>query len=324
VGESSHKMTVSDKVVTVGSCFADVIGQKLQESKVETTANPFGNVYNPLSIHKLLHYANANQLPPRDTFLRHEGIFLNFDFHSEIFGTSEEELAKRMAAIIANTGNALKHARWLVITYGTAWVYTRNENGMVVANCHRMPGTNFSKSILTSTEIESSFAGFYHELKELNPLVRVILTVSPVRHVKDTLALNSVSKATLITACFNIARKFSDVQYFPAYEIMMDDLRDYRFYQPDMLHPSAVAEDYIWKKFITSYFTKGLQDLLKQYDDIRLALNHKPFHPDTAAHRNFLRQTLNKLNELADTINVEPEINRIKQQLDQMNQKMPS
>jgi len=324
VAQSGHKVTISDKIVTTGSCFADVIGKKLAESKVETIDNPFGNIYNPLSIHKALQYSTLNQPPPEDTFLQREGLCLNFDFHSEISDTSEVNLTQRISGIIATTHDFLKDAQWLVITYGTAWVYTRNDNGMVVGNCHRVPAKSFSKSILTNAQIEDSFGQLYSQLKELNPLLRVILTVSPVRHIKDTLELNSVSKATLLTSCYNIVRNFPDVQYFPAYEIMIDDLRDYRFYQSDMLHPTPVAEDYIWKKFTTSYFTQSLLDFVEQFHEIRLALNHRPFHPNTTGHYNFLTETLRKLKILSGIVDVEIEIGQINQQLDQIKQKMPS
>ena len=323
VGESGHKMTISDKIVTIGSCFADVIGQKLTENKVEAVANPFGNIYNPLSIHKVLEYATLNQLPEENTFLQRDGTFLNFNFHSELSAGSQESLTQRISGIIADTHNFLKEAQWLIITYGTAWIYSRNDNGIVVGNCHKVPGTSFSKSLLTNTQIEKSFGTLYTQLKHLNPSLRIILTVSPVRHVKDTLELNSVSKATLLTACFNIVKAFPDIQYFPAYEIMIDDLRDYRFYQADMLHPTPVAEEYIWKKFTASYFNQAMLDFVKQYHEIRLALNHKPFHPGTTAHCNFLRETLRKLTAVSTIVNVEREIGLINQQLDQGQPKMP-
>lgn len=287
VAESGYKMTISDKIVTVGSCFADVIGKKLLENKVETIANPYGNLYNPLSIHQAVGYSTLNQQPADITFTQQNGLFLNFDFHSEIAAFSKSELTQGISEIINRTHTFIKKAKWLIITYGTAWVYKRNDNGMVVGNCHKLAGSLFSKSILTNLEIENSFVALYSHLKELNPALRVVLTVSPVRHLKDTLELNGISKAILRVACFNITKALPDVHYFPAYEIMMDDLRDYRFYQPDMIHPSSVAEDYIWKKFTEAYFTVALLDFLKQYREIRLALNHTPFHPDTNAHYSF-------------------------------------
>jgi hypothetical protein len=210
----------------------------------------------------------------------------------------------------------LAGAEWLMITYGTAWVYERKETGEVVANCHKMPNTLFTKSLLSQQAIADSFDAVYKELKKFNPAIKIILTLSPVRHVKDTLELNSVSKSVVRAACHVISGSFADVSYFPAYEIMMDDLRDYRFYKADMIHPTDVAEEYIWEKFSEKYFSVELKLFLSQWKEIQQAINHRPFHPTSVAHQSFLKETLKRLESLKEMVDVEDELTLIKSRLE--------
>ncbi len=174
----------------------------------------------------------------------------------------------------------LQESDWLIITYGTSWVYRHKDNGSIVANCHKQPASWFMKELLNVDEIVSSFEQLMAALKVFNPDLKVILTISPVRYTKDTLEGNSVSKSVLRVACENILRAQPDVYYFPAFEIMMDDLRDYRFYKADMIHPSEVAEDYIWEKFAASWFDDQLLAFVSSWKQILQALQHRAFHPD--------------------------------------------
>jgi hypothetical protein len=307
----SHKT----RVLTTGSCFADAIGSRLAHHKFQVSVNPFGVLYNPVSIHKALHYALENRLPHENTFTRSGELHANYDFHSELSSPDAGLLQQKITGTITRTNHYLRSTEWLFITYGTAWVYRRKDTGDIVANCHKMPASFFEKQLLSEDEIVGSFEALYQSLKQINPGTKIILTVSPVRHIKDTLELNSVSKAVLRLACYAIGQQFSDVMYFPAFEIMMDDLRDYRFYQADMLHPSEQAEDYIWEKFGERYFSTETRSFLQRWDSLRAALNHKPFHPGTTAHQQFLRETLKKLEELLGAVDVTDEIAHIKNQL---------
>jgi hypothetical protein len=312
---SPCKMGISDKILTIGSCFADAIGMRLLSTKLSALSNPFGVVYNPYSIHKTIRYSIFNETPPSHTFLQRNDVFLNYDFHSEISSLHQEQLLSQLKEIIGATHYFLSHAQWLIITFGTAWVYERNDTGEIVANCHKVPQDLFSKSLLTQEKIIASFDTFYAELMKINSTIKIILTVSPVRHVKDTLELNSVSKAVLRTTCFTLIEGYPGVEYFPAYEIMMDDLRDYRFYKADMIHPTEVAEAYIWEKFSDRYFTADLKNFIEQWKDIQNALAHKPFQPSSNAHQWFLQETLKKLEGLKMIVNVDQEIASIKSQL---------
>ena len=245
---SKHKLSLEDKILTMGSCFAHAIGVRLLTNKFQALANPLGVIYNPHSIHKALRNTIFNEPPPDHTFLQHHDVHLNYDFHSEFSSLKKDNLISHLTETIGSVHHFSNSTCWLMITYGTAWVYERTDTGEIVANCHKMPGKLFSKSLLTQQKITESFEEFYKDLKAFNPAIRIILTVSPVRHLKDTLELNSVSKSMLRITCHALSEMYDDVEYFPAYEIMMDDLRDYRFYKPDMIHPSEEAENYIWEK----------------------------------------------------------------------------
>lgn len=313
---SSNVIGLKNPVLTVGSCFADAIGGNLVRFKFSSMVNPFGVIYNPASIHKVLHYAIHRETPPEHTYLQHQQVSLNYDFHSELSTLDPHSLHAEIGNRISAVHRFIKNAGWLFITYGTAWVYQRKETGEIVANCHKMPSATFTRSLMTEQEITGSFRQLYDALRSLNPEIRVILTLSPVRHIKDTLELNSVSKAVLRVAIHRITEQLKDVEYFPAYEMMMDDLRDYRFYKSDMLHPTADAEEYIWQKFSDRYFSAETRSFLKQWKSVLSALSHKPFHPASPAHQQFLRETLKRLEELKPKIDVEREMELVKAQLE--------
>jgi hypothetical protein len=312
---SSQKAGLKDRYLTLGSCFADVVGGHLQHYKIETCSNPFGSLYSPASIHKALNYALLNQSPPEHTFLQNQDIHLNYDFHSDFSGLQKQVLQNQLEECLQTTHQFLKDADCLVITYGTAWVYERNDNHELVANCHKMPAKLFTKALMTQKKIIESFDVLYQDLKRFNPKIKIILTVSPVRHVKDTLELNSVSKSILRVACHTLKETYPDVEYFPAFEIMMDDLRDYRFYKSDMIHPSEEAEEYIWEKFANTFIDDSAKQFFEKWDGIQSALAHRPFHPASSSHQQFLKTTLKKLEELKSVVNVDKEINQIKSQI---------
>lgn len=302
-------------VFTIGSCFADGIGKHLYQSKINTLVNPFGTVYNPISIHKLLDYAVHRKPVSSQSFIQHNDIFLNYDFHSEFSAIVQNDLSERLEQVIQSSHQFIKNADVLIVTYGTSWVYERKDSGEIVANCHKIPAQNFTKFLLTPEKIITSFETVYHDLKKLNPSLKIILTVSPVRHTRDTLALNCVSKSILRFACHVLSSSLSDVDYFPAYEIMMDDLRDYRFFKADMIHPSDVAEEYIWQKFIDTYADDAFRKFLPEWNVVKAALSHRPFHPSSTAHQRFLKDILKKLEAIKSTVNVDVEINLIKDQI---------
>ena len=315
IATASRPFDLKSSILTLGSCFADAIGSRLAAQKMNVLRNPFGVIYNPESIHKVLSYSVFNEPLPEHTYLHHQDVYLNFNFHSELSSLTKDGLASRLTNTIGSTHYFLKDADWLLLTYGTAWVYQRKETGEVVANCHKLPSAMFTKSLLTLDAITSSFMSLFNQLKKFNPKIKVVLTVSPVRHLKDTMEMSSVSKSLLRVACHQSSTQFDDVEYFPAFEMMVDDLRDYRFYKADMLHPTAEAEDYIWEKFMERYFSPDLKEFVKKWNVVSGALRHKPFHPQTASHQQFLKDTLKKLEELEAWVNVDSEKHQIQQQL---------
>ncbi|MFM8913687.1 MAG: GSCFA domain-containing protein [Flammeovirgaceae bacterium] len=303
----SFTISLADRILTLGSCFADAMGQQLVDNKFRVQPNPFGTVYNPLSIHRLLIHCLANR--PVDTagFLTRDGVHFHYDFHSAHAADSKEMLEEHLQQLIRTQHEHLKQASVLVLTYGTAFIYRRKDNRAIVANCHKIPAAQFTKHLLTVEQVVEDFNSIAQQLRSINPNLRIVLTVSPVRHVKDGLEENSVSKSILRLACHTLAQE-KYVVYFPSYELMMDDLRDYRFYKTDRLHPTEEAEEYIWEKFVETYMSDSTQQLLREWQEIQSALHHKPFQPQSTAHQQFLQKTLQRIQGIADRMDVRDEI----------------
>ncbi len=309
------KININDPILTLGSCFAQSMGLNFLQNKFQARVNSFGTTYHPISIHKLLNYVAFQEAPAQHTYIESGGIFYNYDFHSKISASTQQSVHKQINELIASLHYFIKNCKVLILTYGTSWIYERTDTGEPVANCHKLPAAFFSKRLVTIDEIQNSFRQTFHQLKSIQPLLQVILTVSPVRHLKDTLPFNAVSKSTLRVACHQISQEHSDIDYFPAYEIIMDDLRDYRFHKDDLIHPTEAAEKYIWDKFISTYFDDSTLSFLKHWSDVRNALNHRPSYPESNDHQKFLRETLELLEELKSTVNVDDELRVIRDQL---------
>ncbi|MEP2772891.1 MAG: GSCFA domain-containing protein [Fulvivirga sp.] len=315
IPHSKRKLGHKDPVFTIGSCFSDCMGSKFRDFKFDVLANPFGTVYNPISIANLLDYAIRNKPPEKDTYLENQGLQANYDFHSSFSALEKDTVKKRVELAIDQSSQFLNKTQWLIVTLGTAWVYERLDNGNIVSNCHKLPSRLFNKRLLSQEQIIASLEPKLAKLKELRPDMEVILTVSPVRHIKDTLQHNNVSKSTLRLVCERLANENSFIQYFPSYEIMMDDLRDYRFYKSDMIHPNEDAENYIWNRFSETYFDRKTLDINAEWAKIRAALNHKPFNPTSKQHQEFIKQTLDKIHQLKDVLPIDEELAQLKGQL---------
>lgn len=313
--KAKHGISLKQDILTAGSCFSDAIGDKLIENKFTACVNPFGTTYNPVSIHKILRAALNNALPASHSYFENNGLYAHYDFHSDFSSPDKEVVEHAIKNSIHTAHEFLKTAHWIIITYGTAWVFKRNDTGDLVANCHKVPVQNFTKELLSEKKILESFEGFYQNLKAVNPSCKIMLTVSPVRHIKDSIQLNSLSKSILRVACNTLTELHQDVIYFPSYEIMLDDLRDYRFYKSDMLHPNADAEEYIWNKFSESLFDDRTKEFLNKWKLIYASLQHKPFHAKSESHQKFLKKLLAELMELNGTVNVDEEAAFVKAQL---------
>lgn len=310
VPESPDKITLQTPVLTLGSCFAEVIGTKLVENKIPTLSNPFGTLFNPLSIVKLLHHALEGTPPDERLYVEHQGIWFHYDFHSSLWAASREELRERLVTTLAAVQQWLSRTEVLIITLGTAFVYRHLESGQWVANCHKTPSSAFQRELLQTEQIVAAFEGLFAKLPAS---LKVIFTVSPVRHTRDTLPLNAVSKSLLRVTCHELSER--GYAYFPAFELLLDDLRDYRFYKSDLIHPNEQAEDYIFEQFSNAYFTKELQKFIQEWQKIRQAIGHRPLYPNTASHRQFLENLLQKLQKIASFVDVNSEIATVSEQL---------
>ena len=307
---------LEDHLLCIGSCFAQVMGRRFEENKFMTCINPFGIVYNPISVCQLLQSTVQEKLPAASTYLERDGLHFNYLFHSDFHAPIQAALQAQIALAMTDTREFLRTTDWLIITLGTAFYYEHTATRQVVANCHKMPARTFQKQRLEPSQIVEAFEELLPKMQAFNPTLRYLFTVSPVRHVRDTLVQNSVSKAALRLAVDQLQQQHPDkIHYFPSYEIMLDDLRDYRFYTADMLHPSEVAEEYIWDKLVHSCLAPEVVDFLLEWRPLQRAMQHRPFHPTSAAHQQFLRRTLQQLKQLSDKVDVHNEIQHLEQQL---------
>jgi hypothetical protein len=303
------------KIFSIGSCFAQIIGKQLLDNKFPILKNPFGIIYNASSIANLLQMTIKQQLPEEESYLSNQGIFYNYYFHGDISAISLQELQMHINRKINEAHHYLKTTKWLMITLGTAFVYQRVQSGKVVANCHKISAKEFNRRLNSTEEVVAPLAKIIEQLQSFNPNLQIIFTVSPVRHTRDGLSQNAISKATLRLACSELVDNFSHIDYFPSYEMMIDDLRDYRFYSDDLVHPSTMAEEYIWQKFQQRYMSESTQQLIKDWYKVRQAIQHKPFYPGSTQHQNFLQKTIQKLQLFKDKLSVEEELEALKKQL---------
>jgi hypothetical protein len=295
------------------------MGEKLKINKFTAMVNPFGVIFNPVSVSELLNYTINEEPLPENMLVELEGLWYHYGLHSKIAENSKEQLIDRISKIQSEVAGFIRKTDHLIITLGTAFVYQLKETEAVVANCHKLPGTLFSRTLLSVEQITQSITDLYNNLIRLKPNIRFILTVSPVRHIKDGISMNAVSKALLRVACQQLIERHSQIDYFPGYEFMMDDLRDYRFYKKDMIHPSEVAEEYIWKKFTATYFDEPAQKFIAEWEKISKAIAHQPFNQASEAHQRFLKNTLHKLQAFRQQVDVEEEIKGLEISLNKLN-----
>lgn len=287
ISQTPHLLTHRDGVILTGSCFSDNIGEKLRWYGFDVVSNPFGVVYNPLSVNHLLRRAMANQPVDAGELKGANELWYHHHFHSSFSGTNQEQVLQAMNEAIGHTHLKLKSASQLIITWGTAWVYRLRENGQIVANCHKLPEREFAREFLSPAAIADDCRQLQQQLADFNPSLQIVLTISPVRHLRDGATGNQVSKASLFLAMQKCIEQQPDTAYFPAYEIMMDELRDYRFYADDMVHPSALAVEFIWEKFAESRIATDTRKLFPAIDKIQRGLRHRPFNADTAIYKKF-------------------------------------
>jgi len=280
----------------LGSCFAENIGEKFQYFKFQTEVNPFGIIFNPISIEKLVKRVVEQQPFTENDIFFHNDLWHCYEVHSELSNPNKEDFLLQLNRISNETHFQISKLSHLLITLGTSWVYRNNSSKEIVANCHKVPQKEFTKELLSTSQIEESLQNIVSLIHSVNQNVKFIFTISPVRHIKDGFFENNISKGNLLSALYNsFDFRLSTVNYFPSYEIMVDELRDYRFYKDDMLHPNQQAIDYIWIKFFENYINSNEFQLMNDICAIQKGLQHKPFNPNTEAHQKFLQNLQKKI-----------------------------
>ena len=301
IPKNNRPIDYDSKIVSLGSCFAVNMAEKLDYFKFQNVCNPFGILFHPLAIEKFIDFAvSEKEFTDKDIFFHNE-LWHCFDAHSDLSNSDKEELLVSLNTIVQSTRMALEQASLIIITYGTAWVYKNVESSENVANCHKLPQNQFEKSILSTATIQKSIENTIDLIEKVNPNCSIIFTISPVRHIKDGFVENQWSKANLVTSIHQVLRNEHfklNTEYFPSYEIMMDELRDYRFYGEDMLHPNQVAINFIWKRFKETSISETIFTTMDDVESIQKSLSHRPFNPNSESHMKFLAKLSEKLTKL--------------------------
>jgi hypothetical protein len=297
-------MQHSDAVMLCGSCFTENIGNKMSAAKINTCMNPQGILFNPMSLATCMEACmDQQQYHANDVFLLNE-LWHHWDFHSRFSNTDKDLALADMNHSIATAHHFLKHANWLILTFGSSFQYFLSEPDSSkaaatgVGNCHKAPGTWFEKRMLTVQEMQQQWAHTLHKLHDFNPGLQIIFTVSPVRHFRDGLVANNLSKARLFELVHHLIEKNTAVQYFPAFEIVHDVLRDYRFFEQDMVHPNQLATQFVWEQFKDTYFGEADLNLMHLIGEITSARSHKPRFKETQSHQKFEEQLNLKIEKL--------------------------
>ncbi len=304
------------KVVSIGSCFADHIGHRFEEMKMDILSNPFGIIYNPISQMRLIDLCMDGKPLNADHIVENQDIYNHLDAHSRFGKKDLDELMQGIQTASDSFKEYLENAKVLIVTLGTAWIYRYEKTGEIVANCHKLPSQNFSKELLSIDDISSKVIETLNKVREINPTIRIILTVSPVRHIKEGIPENMLSKSILRVAVSHIEKAVTDSSYFPAFELIMDDLRDYRFFEEDMIHPNLMARNYIWSKFRETYFSEALFTYCDKWQSIKNDLNHRVMNPGSIEHVQFLESLMKKLEKFSVIGDVKTEKDYVQKELE--------
>ena len=312
-----RRIGLQSRIVTIGSCFAEVMGQRLANHKLTVLNNPFGTIFNPVSVAKLVTIALNGTAPDENRYIERDSIWFHYDFHSSLYAHTQADLREKLMSRLSQTAEAIRQADFLMLTLGSAVVYRHIETDKVVANCHKMPGAYFKKYLYPYEYLHDDLKRLMKTLHKANPKLTVLLTVSPVRHTRDTLPLNSVSKSTLRVVAHELTVWNDWVHYFPAYELMVDDLRDYRFYEADLIHPSSQAHDYIFGKFADSAFDTDLCGFVAEWTQVSKSLAHRPLYGEsTPTYQHFLHKLQTQLKTLSKRVDVASELADVRGRLD--------
>lgn len=300
---SNLQIGYQDKLLLIGSCFTENIGAKMQKHLFHVKENPHGILFNPVSVVNAINdYISCKQYGMDDLFELNE-LYNSWHHHSRFSDNTVEATLKKINESIQEAHAYLKEANQLVITLGSAWLYcltdmAGTQKGLVVANNHKAPSNWFEKRLMQADELTSLLESMMEALQKFNPNLNILFTISPVRHLREGLVENNRSKAVLIQAVHDLIASSKAAFYFPAYEYVIDDLRDYRYYAEDMVHPNYAATQYVWEKWVETFYSPTTQQIMKQVAELQLAIQHKPFNKHTKAHQAFLQNCLTKAQDL--------------------------
>ncbi|NNG08894.1 MAG: GSCFA domain-containing protein [Arenibacter sp.] len=293
--EEGPKIDYNSKLLLLGSCFAENIGDKFGHYKFRSLVNPFGILYQPTAIHNFAKKVVCGTEFPEEHLVFSNEKWHALDVHSDLSRLDKEDTLQAIENASSSANHWLNGLTHVIITLGTAWAYKYKQTNCIIANCHKVPQKNFEKTLLDTSSIAKALLDTISLLQSRVPGLKVIFTISPVRHIKDGFVENQRSKANLITAVHEVLGKCPHASYFPAYEIMMDELRDYRYYDRDMVHPNSLAIDYIWEKFISVWAAKEVLPEMDKVAAVQNGLNHRPFNPESDKHRQFLSKLDQKI-----------------------------
>ena len=293
-----EQITYRKKSLFTGSCFTEYIGKLMKDHKFPVLVNPFGVIYNPVSAGKGLELLMGQIELGKNDYLNFNGLWHSFYHHSRFSNPDKEKFLAGILDGLEKSRQFLENSRFLIITFGTAFVYRYKKTGKIVSNCHKIPTVEFQREMLGIEGIINYYHNLLNRLFELNPQLNIVFTVSPVRHLKDGAIDNQASKATLILSVRELCKSFKNALYFPAYEIVMDDLRDYRFYDEDMVHPNSQAIKYIYRLFSESLISPDDIKISKEINKIRKAFTHRPFNKKSPQFHQFVENNLNKISSM--------------------------
>lgn len=314
----SSPIKYGDRILLIGSCFAENITQKLEQNKFDVLCNPHGIVYSPISLADSLSSYIANKAYIQDDLFFMNELWSSWEHHSRFSHTLQESALEAMNRSQEQAHEFLSSADHLIITLGTAYQHYRKDTGMPVANNHKAPSNEFEKVLLPVEEIVSSLSEAIDAITAVNPKLQVIFTVSPVRHIREGLVNNNRSKSHLISAVHTLVAEYDNAYYFPAYELVVDVLRDYRFFDEDMVHPNTLAINYVWEQFVQTCIDKNSTDIMKEVATILTAMNHRPRFPETDGHQKFLkhyRALTSELMQKHPMLHLEEELSYFDQEL---------
>lgn len=297
--QMSGTINHGSRIIMLGSCFSDNIAGELRRRLFNVVSNPFGTLFNPASIARVSgHLATSKAFATEDLF-QHNGLYHCFDCHSSLSRTDADTMLENLNRVTTDAGKFLREATDVFLTFGTAWIYELNSTGQIVANCHKLPASEFRRRKLSVAEAEREMMQAIENIRTVNPTARIYLTVSPVRHLADGAHGNNLSKSTLLLAADSVAAQ-TGATYFPSYEIVMDELRDYRFYDRDMCHPAPLATEYIFERFADAFFSTETKELSAECEKLTRRMAHRPMTDNREAIEKFKEQTFIIKQKLSD------------------------